>query len=84
MTASDVASVNEFPDVCAVIQLMDPSGSRASDDNTTYQVYMSPTFDILCLYFCWKWKIILLCRFVIMCIMIITMIHCIQMLRYFL
>ena len=38
MTASDVASVNEFPDVCAVIQLMDPSASRASDDNTTYQV----------------------------------------------
>ena len=39
MTASDVASVNEFPDVCAVIQLMeDPSASRVSDDNTTYQV----------------------------------------------
>ena len=32
MKASDVASVNEFPDVCAVIQLMDPSASRASDD----------------------------------------------------
>ena len=38
MTASDVASVNEFPDVCAVIQLMDPSASTASDDNTTHQV----------------------------------------------
>ena len=46
MTASDVASVNEFPDVCAVIQLMDPSASRASDDNTTYQVslYLGPTY----------------------------------------
>ena len=38
MTASDVVSVNEFPDVCAVIQLMDPSASRASDDNATYKV----------------------------------------------
>ena len=43
MTASDVASVNEFPDVCAVIQLMDPSAIRPSDDNTTYQVYMGLT-----------------------------------------
>ena len=38
MTASDVASLNEFPDVCEVIQLMSPSTAAASQDNLIDQV----------------------------------------------
>ena len=32
MTASDVASVNEFPDLCAVIELMGPSAEVPQDE----------------------------------------------------
>ena len=32
MTASDVASVNEFPDLCAVINLMGPPPTLVQDE----------------------------------------------------
>ena len=32
MTASDVASVNEFPDLCAVINLMGPPPTAMQDE----------------------------------------------------
>ena len=38
MMASDVALLNEFPDVCKVIHLMDPSTAATSQDNLIEQV----------------------------------------------
>ena len=38
MTASDVALLNGFPDVCKVMHLMDPSTAAASQDNLIDQV----------------------------------------------
>ena len=47
MTASDVASLNEFPDVCEVIHLMSPSTAAASQDNLIDQVSLEGE-DLLC------------------------------------
>ena len=48
MTASDVASLHEFPDVCEVIHLMDPSTAAASQDNLIDQVSLQRYCDIRC------------------------------------
>ena len=47
MTASDVGSFTEFPDVCEVIHLMSPSTAAASQDNLIDQVSLEGE-DLVC------------------------------------
>ena len=48
MTASDVASVNEQPDVCAVLQLMSP---QTTDDDPDLEVSYTEVITCYCIKF---------------------------------